>query len=128
MRPVSILGEDSTTAAAAAAAAGQSNRLWQFTDLFYQNQGQERSGYVTDDFLRSIARGARVDPAAVIAASKTPTSIPLLRQAASEAQNAGVNQTPTFLLGRTGSQPSLLQISSYEPAQFAAAIDRVLGQ
>ena len=102
MRPVSILGEDSTTAAAAAAAAGQSNKLWQFTDLFYLNQGQERSGYVTDDFLRSIARGARVDPDAVIAASKTPTSVPLLRQAASEAQNARHQPDPDVPAGTHG--------------------------
>ena len=128
LRLIAILGEDSATAAGAAAAAGQSNRLWQFTDLFYRNQGQENSGYVTDDFLRGIARGVNVDPAAVISASKRPASIPLLRQAAGEAQNAGINRTPSFLIGRTGGQPSALQVSSFEPAQFATAIDRVLGQ
>lgn len=129
LRPVSILGDDSTTAAAGAAAAAQSNRVWQFADLFYLNQGQENSGYVTDSFLRGIARGVGVDPAAVIAASTSPpTSVPLLRQAATEAQNAGINRTPSFLIGRTGGQLSALQVSSYEPEQFATAIDRVLGQ
>ena len=62
LRPVAILGPDSATAAAAAAAAAQSNRIWQFSDLFYLNQGRENSGYVDDAFLRRIARGADVTP------------------------------------------------------------------
>lgn len=55
-----ILGPESETAAAAAIAAGEQDRGWEFIELFYRNQGIENTGYVTKDFLTSIAEGARV--------------------------------------------------------------------
>lgn len=127
LRPISIIGPDSSTAAGGAAAAAQRNRIWQFVDLFYLNQGQENSGYVTDDFLRSIARGSGVSGNAVVAASKTPESIPLLRQSAAEAQQAGINSTPSFLL-RKGSDVQGIAVSSFEPAEFTAALDEALAK
>src|SRR4051795_11779508 len=56
-RSLHFIGDDSTTAALAAQAAGQQNKLWQFADLFYRNQQQENTGYVTDAFIRQIAGG-----------------------------------------------------------------------
>ena len=64
LRPVAILGPDSATARGRGRRRGAENRIWQFADLFYLNQGRENSGYVDDDFLRRIARGAGVNPAA----------------------------------------------------------------
>ena len=34
--------------------------FWNYIELFYRNQGEENSGYVTDDFLTEIAKGAGV--------------------------------------------------------------------
>jgi protein-disulfide isomerase len=59
-RPWSILGTQSPIAARAAYAAGEQGRGWNFIELFYRNQGTENSGYVTDSFLTSIAKGAGV--------------------------------------------------------------------
>src|SRR5204863_7739648 len=53
---LAFLGDDSVTAGRAAAAAGAQNRLWQFADAFYGDQGDENSGYVTDSFVRGVAR------------------------------------------------------------------------
>lgn len=44
------------TQQAAALAAGRQNLFWQYTDLFYHQQGAEGSGYVTDSFLSGLAR------------------------------------------------------------------------
>ena len=126
LRPVTILGPDSGTAHAAAAAAAESNRLWQFADLFYLNQGTERSGYVTEDFLRGIAKGAGLDPAPIITASQTPNGVPLLRQATAEAQRYGITSTPSFMVGRTGGPLRRLQLSSLEPREFIAVINDAL--
>jgi protein-disulfide isomerase len=128
LRPVAILGPDSATGAAAAAAAAQDNRIWQFADLWYLNQGRENSGYVDDAFLRRIARGAGVSPASVISASESPGSIPLLRQAVTEAQRYNISSTPSFLLSGPGRKLGPLAVSSLEPSQFTTAIDQVLGQ
>ena len=59
-RQRTIIGGDSVPAAKAALAAGEQGRYWQFIDLFYRNQGTENSGYVTDQFLEAIAKGAGV--------------------------------------------------------------------
>lgn len=59
-RNFTIISEESIPAGAAAIAAGEQGRGWDFIELFYRNQGIERSGYVTDEFLAEIARGAGV--------------------------------------------------------------------
>ena len=128
LRPVAILGPDSAAAAGAAAAAAERDRIWQYADLFYLNQGRENSGYVDEAFLRRIARGADVPAAPVIAASRVPASSPLLRQAASEAERFGIQSTPSFLLGARGERLQPLEVSSFEVSQFTDAIDRVLGR
>ncbi len=43
-----------------ASTAAEQNRLWNFVELLYRNQGTENSGYVTPAFLRAIAKGAGV--------------------------------------------------------------------
>ncbi len=126
LRPITILGPDSGTAHAAAAAAAEKNRLWQFADLFYRNQGPERSGYVTEDFLSRIARGAGLAPGPVVTASRTPNSVPLLRQATAESQRLGITSTPTFLLGKTGGPLKQIPLSSLETSQFTGPIDDAL--
>ena len=39
-----------------AAAATLQDRLCEFSELFFRNQGPENSGYATDRFLRGLAR------------------------------------------------------------------------
>ncbi len=55
-----ILGPDSTVAAKAALAAGEQNKMWNFLEAFYANQGVENTGYVTDDFINEIAEDAGI--------------------------------------------------------------------
>ena len=62
VRTLHFLGPDSEKAARVAAAAPRSQgRLWPFVEAFYAAQGAENSGYVTDDFLRDVAKAAGVD-------------------------------------------------------------------
>ena len=60
-RTLHFLGPDSERAARVAAGAERQGRLWPFLEAFYAAQGAENSGYVTDDFLRSVAQAAGVD-------------------------------------------------------------------
>jgi protein-disulfide isomerase len=91
--PVSILGADSERAARLAVAAALQNRLWQFVDLFYRNQGDENSGYVTDDFLTKLARATPgLDAGMALRDRESPAVDRILRQA----EAAGINTTPTF--------------------------------
>jgi protein-disulfide isomerase len=128
LRPLTFIGEDSKPAAAAAASAGVQNRMWQFTDLFYLNQGQENSGYVTDSFLRGIAVGAGAKPAPVLAAARSSVQPPLVSASARQAQTLGVQSTPTFFIARRGEPLRQLQVSQLEPGEFTSKLDAALGQ
>jgi protein-disulfide isomerase len=55
-----IISEESIPAGEAALAAGEQGKGWSFIETFYRNQGEERSGYVTEEFIESIAEAAGV--------------------------------------------------------------------
>jgi protein-disulfide isomerase len=59
-KPWNIIGAQSPAASAAAMAASEQDHFWQFITAFYLNQGEENSGYVTSDFLDSIATAAGI--------------------------------------------------------------------
>jgi protein-disulfide isomerase len=116
-----FIGPDSLTAARAAEAAGKQNKLWNFIDVFYNNQGTENTNYVSDAFLTKIANGAGVDAKKMLSDRLDPQidqSIALAQQAA---QQAGVNSTPTFLLKKGIAAPQKLSA-----AAVVAAIDKAV--
>jgi protein-disulfide isomerase len=126
-RNISILGEDSRRAANAAAAAGLQNHLWQYADRFYHDQGEENSGYVTDAFLTKV--GSQVlglDATRMMAQRDSSGAQQQLATATTDAQVRGVNATPTFFLGRTGSEGKELQLNALTPDQFTGPIDKQL--
>jgi protein-disulfide isomerase len=125
-RNLSFIGPDSERAARMAAAAGLQDRLWQFTDLVYRNQGAENSGYVTDAYLRRISRAAGVDPVAAFDASNGAPVTGQLEVAAREARRFQVDSTPSFFLARTGGQPRRLSPSSLTVDQFTGPIQKLI--
>jgi protein-disulfide isomerase len=126
---VAFLGDDSIRGAQMAAAAAQQDKLWEFVDIFYANQGAENSGYVTDEFLTRIASGVRgLDVDKALEDRSLPEVQRQLDEATTEWQTAGFTGTPSFLLGPTGGTLDALEITSFDPAQFTAAIDRALAQ
>jgi protein-disulfide isomerase len=127
-RSLHFIGDDSTTAALAAQAAGQQNKLWQFADLFYRNQQQENTGYVTDSFIRQIAGGVPgLNVTELMAARNSASEQKQLTAADTLAAQSSVTGTPTFFVGKTGSQQSLLSWTQLTPSQFTGPIDRLLG-
>jgi protein-disulfide isomerase len=126
LRPLTFIGDDSVRAAAAAEAAARQNRAWQFIDLFYRNQGPENSGYVTDDFIRQVARGAQVQPAPLITAADSGQGGALVARSAAEASRYKVQSTPSFLIATGGGQPQPLQVGSLTPDAFVEQIDSAL--
>jgi protein-disulfide isomerase len=96
-RNYTIISQESIPAGAAAIAAGEQGRGWNFTELFYRNQGREASGYVTDEFLTEIARGAGV--ADISKWNKDRKSSRVLAEVGAttaEAQKLGFTGTPSF--------------------------------
>jgi protein-disulfide isomerase len=127
-RSLHFIGNDSTTAALSAQAAGQQNKLWQFADLFYRNQQQENTGYVTDSFIRQIAGAVPgLNVAKLIAARSSASAQQQLAAADTLANSSSVTGTPTFLVGKSGAKSSLLSWTQLTPGQFTGPLDRLLG-
>jgi protein-disulfide isomerase len=51
-----IIGPQSIPAGEAALAAGAQGKGWNFIETWYRNQGEENSGYATDEFIESMAK------------------------------------------------------------------------
>jgi protein-disulfide isomerase len=127
-RNISILGPDSRVAAEGGAAAALQNKLWQFADRFYHDQREENSGYVNDGFIRQVATQVPgLDAAKLLGQRKLAAAHQQLATATTAAQVKGVNATPTFFLGPTGSGGRELQFTALTPDQFTGPIDKQLG-
>ena len=83
----------------AALAAGNQNKLWQYIELFYRQQGQEGSGYVTESFLSGIAQQV---PGLDLTKWKADRNNQALQNQVSadeqKAQSQNFNSTPTLVL------------------------------
>jgi protein-disulfide isomerase len=121
-----FLGPDSVTAARAALAAGEQNRYWPYHTLLFENQGQENSGYVTDDFLRGLAEKTPGLDVQQWEDQRSGNSFTKDLQAVqSKAQASGVNSTPTLIFEGPGGQEEIDNLTDYD--QISSAIDKVDG-
>jgi protein-disulfide isomerase len=130
-RNVSFIGNDSLRAAQMAGAAAEQNKLWQYIDLFYLNQGEENSGYVTDEFLTRIGRAVRgLDVSRALADRNLPAIQRALTEAQTEWQLDGFTGTPSFLLGPTGGKltSALAQNEAPTVGVMSERIDKALAQ
>jgi protein-disulfide isomerase len=125
---LSFIGPDSVQAAHVAAAAAAQNKLWNFVDLMYLNQGTENTGYVTSSYLRQLLGAIPgLNVSAALSASQTPAAESALTQANNAAAQDGINATPSFLIGRVGDPLRQFQPPTLSAAPFAAALKSLLG-
>ena len=121
-----FLGPDSIEAAKAALAAGEQNRYWPYYSLLFENQEGENSGYVTDDFLNSLAQNTPGLDVSKWNAERTGNSFDSeLEAARSKARSAGVNSTPTLVVSGPKGQKKVEGVRDYD--QISEAINRVDG-
>lgn len=126
-RNVTIIDQDSHLAAEMAAAAGLQGKLWEYVDIFYANQGEEHSGYITDAFMARIGRAVRgLDVDRALADRKLPKIQTQLAEAQAEMQLAGFQGTPAFLVGPSDGRLEALSFDLFEPGQFTDDIDAAL--
>jgi protein-disulfide isomerase len=112
----------------AALAAGKQQKGWDYIELFYLQQGQEDTGYVTEGFLQELAKQVPGLNLAKWTADRNAGEFTnTLTADAQAANNAGFTGTPSFLLGKTGQQMTKLEYSSLsDPSSFESAIDSLL--
>lgn len=94
-----IIGPESVPAGTAMLAAGEQGRGWNFLEIFYRNQGKERSGYVTEEFLEAVAKAAGVkDFAAWNKSRKSKQLEAEVTKTSEQAQQLGFTGTPSFAI------------------------------
>lgn len=122
----SFLGRDSVRAAGAAAYAAKQNRMYQFADVFYRNQGPEESGYADRAFIRRIAgQVPGLDPDKAAAAADDPLAQPAVRANEEFARAIGSTGTPDFYI-RKGGRLAPLNVQGTAPEDYARALDQAL--
>ncbi len=109
----------------AALAAGAQSRFWDYVELFYRQQGQEGTGYVTEKFLTGLAH--QVPGLSVSQWSSARNNPALASQVQSEVQagtSQGVTGTPTLIFqGPRGTASPSAAVPSY--SQLEASIKKV---
>jgi protein-disulfide isomerase len=121
--PYLIIGPDSRPAMKATLAAGEQGKFWNYLQLFYLNQGQENSGYVTDSFLTSIAKAAGVPDINKWNQSRTGSQWDaIIAKGTTDAEGFGFNGTPSLVAqGPKGTQA----INGFSFSEIQAAIQQV---
>jgi protein-disulfide isomerase len=112
----------------AALAAGKQQKAWYYVELFYYQQGEEKSGYVNESYLQGLARQV---PGLNLTKWASDRSNPeLASQVASDGQTAnslGFTGTPSFTIGKTGGAQKKFEPASYtDPASFEAAVEKLI--
>jgi protein-disulfide isomerase len=121
---IAILGPDSIPAAGAALAAGEQDRYWEYSTLFFLNQRRENSGYVTDEFLTNIAEETQgLDVNQWNETRESGSFESEIDAAQARARDEGVEGTPTLVI--TGPQGTKKLVGAVPIDQVAAAIDEV---
>ena len=107
-RDFPYLGKESRKAAVAARVAQEQGRFWEYHDLLYENQGSKNGGAFSDESLIGFAREAGLNVEQFESSFKGGKYEDVVEQVFREAQDAGIQGTPTFFInGRIliGAQP-----------------------
>ncbi|MGZ4353935.1 MAG: DsbA family protein [Gaiellaceae bacterium] len=124
-----FLGPDSETALRTALSAAAQKRFWNVLELLFANQGIENTGWVTDSLLRSIGDAVPgLDTKKMLDGQHSTAVERQLAWADALARQAGVNSTPTFAVGRTGSTLRIVHVTSLDAAGLRPAIDAALSE
>jgi protein-disulfide isomerase len=123
-----FIGAQSEPAARVALCASLQNRMWQFADVFYRNQDDENSGYVTPQFLQAIADATPgLDAQKALAAEDSPPVTRLLDQSKALFTDGGLTSTPSFEIeqGDVGHQLDISDPS--DTGEFTSQLDSLTG-
>jgi protein-disulfide isomerase len=120
-----IIGPDSVPAGEAALAAGAQGKAWNFIELWYRNQGEENSGYVTEEFIESIGEGAGIPNLTQWNKErKSKKYKKTLEETTKQASKIGFNGTPSFAIEGPGSKGLELIGTPESTEQVEEAIEK----
>lgn len=123
-RPIAFIGPDSERGRAGALAAAEQNRLFNYMQVLYLNQGTENTGWL-DDAMASAA--AASIPGLDVHAWSNARGSSAVKGQESQFDNEGnadnVTETPTVLVGKTGGRLKKASVSLSNIDSLSAAIE-----
>jgi protein-disulfide isomerase len=127
-RPIAFIGPDSLRGRDATIAAGHQNRLFDFAQLLYANQGPENGGWLNDEIVASAAKSIPgVNVQQLVDTSNSSAVASTAKQYDSQAKSDGVGGTPAIYIGKSGGTYAPVSPETLpEVATVSAAIDRAL--
>lgn len=123
LRLRAFLGEDSLTGANALNAAGLQDKMFETTGILYHNQGEENSGWVTDEYVRDLlgsVPGLDVDKA--LKDADGPEVEKLLGEAETLATRYGSSSTPDVYVGTSENDANKVDATA---AAINKAVDEI---
>ncbi|WP_445152776.1 DsbA family protein [Baekduia sp. Peel2402] len=127
LRLINVLGDDSVKANKAVMAAALQDHMWDASMRFYDVQGQEQTGYVTDQFLRGVLGGVRgLDLARAMKDRNSAEVREALAAVHSLQSRYAVNSTPTVMIGSDFNDLELVSAGVPSEEQLAQAINKFL--
>jgi protein-disulfide isomerase len=128
-RIVAFIGPDSERGRSAALAAGLQDKLFNFTQLLYLNQGPENTGWLDDDLIeRAAASIPGLDVHQLLDDKDSGAVSDQAAEADRQAEADNISGTPTILVGKTGQKPQVVALSSpTDEKSVTDAIDAALG-
>lgn len=123
---VSFIGNDSLRGAQLVMAAGLQNRLWNAAARFFERQGEENSGYVTDTFLRRTAALAGLDVERAMTDRGSHAVRADLLQAQQRFDHAHLRGVTSLLIGPLAGTRRRVLGADLRPSTIEGAIQRAL--
>jgi protein-disulfide isomerase len=128
VRTLDFIGPDSTRGRNAMFAAGFQNHAFNFAQLLYDNQQTENTGWLNDAMVQRAAESIPgINPRLLVRQSASTAATNIGKRIDLQRDAAGIVQTPTILVGKVGSVPKEVTMSSpTDLAALIAAINRAL--
>jgi protein-disulfide isomerase len=125
---LAFLGQDSEKALRYALAAANQGKLWPYVAALYANQGDENSGWVTDDLLERLANETGLDWGRLQTDAASSEVTRQMDATAADAARKQIPGTPTFFVQIGNGQPYVVQPSSLSVDAFRPILDDALDQ
>jgi protein-disulfide isomerase len=127
-RPLAFIGPDSERGRNAVVAAGNQGKFFNVAQVLYLNQGEENSGWLDKEMVQAAAGSVPGLKVPKLLDDMGAGSVKSAEQSYEQkAQSDRVSATPTILVGKSGSAPEQVTMSSPTDGQSVAqAIDAAL--
>lgn len=123
---LAFLGPDSEKALRYVLAAGKQGKLWEMSDVLYREQGDENTGWVTDELLQDAATELGLDFADLQSDAASPAVTQQLDSMSAEGQQREIPGTPWFYVQVGDDEPYEVQPTSLGIDAFRPILDDAL--